>query len=71
MYPAEKFLVQNGLRGAVLENMNFMEMLDNWDFYLKNRCGITHGHLDSAWNMFSNYRRKLIDNFNFRSFFNF
>lgn len=50
IYEARIFRNQNGIRGNRIRDISIRSILDNLDLYVNNKCGLTHGLLDSSWN---------------------
>lgn len=51
VYNSNLFLQVNGLRGNKPTNSDILTMIDNLTLYTNNKCGLTHGLLDSSWNL--------------------
>lgn len=50
-YDEANFRVSGGLRGKRPTDIDIADAIDNLKFFTDNRCGITHGALDVAWNL--------------------
>jgi len=50
-FDEKNFLVPNGLRGKRSIDIEISKAIDNLTFYKENICGITHGLLDTSWNL--------------------
>lgn len=50
-YDERNFQTSNLLRGKRPTDVDIFDAIDNLSFYTNNKCGITHGLLDVAWNL--------------------
>ncbi|KAG5668187.1 hypothetical protein PVAND_016137 [Polypedilum vanderplanki] len=51
VYDRNNFLVQSGIRTKTPILTDQSVLIDNTDFYKDNKCGCTHGLLDTSWNL--------------------
>jgi hypothetical protein len=51
LYDRSNFLVQSGIRGKFPTLTDQSTLLDNTTAYRDNKCGLTHGLLDTSWNL--------------------
>lgn len=45
------FIKTNPLKGKRPADIDIADAIDNLSLYTNNKCGITHGSLDVAWNL--------------------
>lgn len=53
-YSETFFQDQSGLRGKRTTDLNIGTLIDNLTLYTNNKCGHTHGLLDTTWNIAGN-----------------
>lgn len=53
IYDASLFQRESGLAAglSLLSDIDLKDILDDWNFKKTSRCGLTHGLLDSSWNI--------------------
>lgn len=50
-YSESNFNVPNGLKGKRAGDIDIFDAIDNFNLYVNNKCGITHGNMDIGWNL--------------------